>query len=93
MNCVTLVGFLATDVDFRDGMASTIIAVDRNPEEADFFRLKCFGTRAADFYDLLRDRKGKRVSVRGVLRQDIYDGPDGERKAVSVHVSEFDLLA
>ena len=94
MNCVHLIGRLATDIELRDGVASSIIAVDRDSTgfEADFFRLKADGDVAAHFKESAVG-KGRRIAIRGKLRQDIYDAIDGtERKAVSVHVDEFELL-
>lgn len=97
MNCVHLVGRLATDVDLReqDGnkTASAIIAVDRNQYEADFFRLKSYGPNAERIYEQTGGvALGRRIAVRGKLRQDIYEKDGEERKAVSIHVDEFELL-
>lgn len=95
MNCVHLIGRLATDIEFRPGpkVASAIIAVDRNDEEADFFRLKFHGEQADAIVGLADKHmacKGKWLAIRGKLRQDPYDAIDGtERKAVSIHVDEL----
>jgi single-stranded DNA-binding protein len=97
MNCVHLIGRLATDIDLRESntieVASAIIAVDRNEYEADFFRLKSYGPNAKRIYEAAGGMaKGRRIAVRGKLRQDIYEKDGEERKAVSVHVDEFELL-
>ena len=51
MNSVHLIGRLATDVDVKEvnggsKVSSFILAVDRNQEEADFFRIKAWNSQA-----------------------------------------------
>ena len=51
MNSVHLIGRLATDVEVKEvnggsKVTSFIIAVDRNAEEADFFRIKAWNSQA-----------------------------------------------
>jgi len=51
MNSVHLIGRLATDVDVKEvnggsKVSSFILAVDRNAEEADFFRIKAWNSQA-----------------------------------------------
>ena len=96
MNNVSLTGRLATDVDLRQlaggsSVASFIIAVDRNAEEADFFRVKCWNSQAEAAAENIT--KGRRVAVEGSLRQDIYDDEDGkERRAVSIVARRVEYL-
>lgn len=51
MNSVHLIGRLATDVDVKEvnggsKVSTFILAVDRNAEEADFFRIKAWNSQA-----------------------------------------------
>jgi single-stranded DNA-binding protein len=51
MNSVQLIGRLATDVEVKEvnggsKVSSFILAVDRNQEEADFFRVKAWNSQA-----------------------------------------------
>lgn len=51
MNSVHLIGRLATDVEVKEvnggsKVSSFILAVDRNAEEADFFRIKAWNSQA-----------------------------------------------
>ncbi len=60
MNSVHLIGRLATDVEVKEvnggsKVSSFILAVDRNAEEADFFRIKSLGTR--------RQRRERQIEV------------------------------
>jgi single-strand DNA-binding protein len=87
MNVVALVGRLATDVDLKnvlDGcrMASFILAVDRNAEEADFFRIKCWNDQADYASENLV--KGRRISAEGSLRQETYEQDGEDRRRVVV---------
>ena len=87
MNSVHLIGRLATDVDLKEieggsKVSSFILAVDRNAEEADFFRIKAWNSQAEAAGDHLG--KGRRIAVEGSLRQDVYEKDGEERKAVSV---------
>ena len=87
MNNITLIGRLATDVDLQSvtggsHIASFILAVDRNAEEADYFRIKCWNSQAEAAAENLV--KGRRIAVEGSLRQDIYEKDGEEPRSVSV---------
>lgn len=87
MNNVSLIGRLATDVDLKSvtggsHVASFILAVDRNAEECDFFRVKCWNSQAEAASENLV--KGRRIAVEGSLRQDTYERDGEERKTVSI---------
>ncbi len=63
MNSVHLIGRLATDVEVKEvnggsKVSSFILAVDRNAEEADFFRIKAWNSQAEAAGDHLG--KGRR---------------------------------
>ena len=95
MNQVTLIGRLATDVDIRDvtggsRVATFILAVDRNSEEADFFRIKCWNSQAEAAGDHLS--KGRRVAVEGSLRQDTYERDEEVRKSISIVARKVHFL-
>ncbi len=95
MNTVHLIGRLATDVQIKEvpggsKVSSFILAVDRNAEESDFFRIKAWNAQAEAAGDHLS--KGRRIAVEGTLRQDVYERDGEERKAVSVVVRRIDYL-
>jgi single-strand DNA-binding protein len=95
MNSVHLIGRLATDVDVKEvnggsKVSSFILAVDRNAEEADFFRIKAWNSQAEAAGDHLG--KGRRIAVEGSLRQDVYEKDGEERKAVSVVAKRLEYL-
>jgi single-strand DNA-binding protein len=95
MNSVQLVGRLATDVDIREvaggsKVCSFILAVDRNAEEADFFRIKAWNSQAEAAADHLG--KGRQIGVEGSLRQDTYEKDGEERKAVSIVARRLEYL-
>jgi single-strand DNA-binding protein len=95
MNSVHLIGRLATDVEVREvnegsKVSSFILAVDRNAEEADFFRIKAWNSQAEAAGDHLG--KGRRIAVEGSLRQDVYEKDGEERKAVSVVARRLEYL-
>lgn len=95
MNSVTLVGRLATDIDLKEvtggsKVSSFILAVDRNAEEADFFRVKAWNAQAEAAAEHLV--KGRRIGVEGTLRQDTYEKDGEERKAVSVVARRLEYL-
>lgn len=94
MNTVNLIGRVATDVDleeFRDGTAtaSFVIAVDRNAEEADFFRVKANNWLARLAVQSLA--KGKRIGIEGVLRQMTFERGD-PHTGTGIVVRRFDWL-
>jgi single-strand DNA-binding protein len=95
MNSVHLIGRLATDVEVKEvnggsKVSSFILAVDRNAEEADFFRIKAWNSQAEAAGDHLG--KGRRIAVEGSLRQDVYEKDGEERKAVSVVAKRLEYL-
>jgi single-strand DNA-binding protein len=91
MNSVHLIGRLATDVEVKEvNVSSFILAVDRNAEEADFFRIKAWNSQAEAAGDHLG--KGRRIAVEGSLRQDVYEKDGEERKAVSVVAKRLEYL-
>ncbi len=77
MNCVQLVGRMATDVDVREvtggsKVCSFIVAVDRSAEEADFFRIKAWNAQAeaaAEHLGKGTSRSGRGVAASGYLRE------------------------
>ena len=95
MNSVHLIGRLATDVDVKEvnggsKVSTFILAVDRNAEEADFFRIKAWNSQAEAAGAHLG--KGRRIAVEGSLRQDVYEKDGEERKAVSVVAKRLEYL-
>ena len=94
MNSVNLIGRMATDIEVREisggfgKVGSFIIAVDRNAEEADYFRVKVWNSQAEN--ELLQ--KGRKISVEGALRQDVYEKDGDERRAVSVVARRVQVL-
>lgn len=95
MNSVQLVGRLATEIDLKEvtggsKVSTFILAVDRNAEEADFFRVKAWNSQAEAAAENLA--KGRRIGVEGTLRQDTYEKDGEERKAVSVVARRLEYL-
>jgi len=95
VNSVHLIGRLATDVEVKEvnggsKVSSFILAVDRNAEEADFFRIKAWNSQAEAAGDHLG--KGRKIAVEGSLRQDVYEKDGEERKAVSVVAKRLEYL-
>jgi single-strand DNA-binding protein len=95
VNTVLLVGRLATDVEVKEvnggsKVCSFILAVDRNAEEADFFRIKAWNSQAEAAADHLG--KGRRIGVEGSLRQDTYEKDGEERRAVSIVARRLEYL-
>ncbi len=97
MNVVTLIGNLATDVDFKelDGdqrLAAFLLAVDRagSDAKADFVRVTVWGKQAEACARFLA--KGRRVAVDGRLRSRSWQDPDGKRRSaveVTAHTVQF----
>jgi single-strand DNA-binding protein len=84
MNCVSLVGNLATDVDLRDvgedrKVASFVLAVPRPGEDAgaEFLRITVWNKQGETCARYLT--KGKRVAVQGRVRTYSRE-EDGKRK-------------
>ncbi len=99
MNVVTLIGNLATDVDFRelDGdqkLAAFVVALDRpgSDGKADFVRVTAWGKQAEACSRFLA--KGRRVAVDGKLRSRSWQEQDGKRRsAVEVSASTVEFLS
>lgn len=80
MNRVTLIGRMARDPEIRTTsggkqVASFSIAVRRNKDEADFFRVEVWG-RAAEYVGTYLS-KGRMVAVDGRLACEKYTAKDG----------------
>ncbi len=95
MNTVQLVGRLATDPEIREiwndnKVCNFLLAVDRNSEETDFFRIKAWNSQAEAAAKYLS--KGQRVAVEGSLRQDTYEKDGVEHHAVSVIARKIEYL-
>jgi single-strand DNA-binding protein len=97
VNVVTLIGWLATDVDLRevgDGkkVASFLLAIDRpTTDEADFVWITVWERQAEVCAEHLA--KGRRVAVDGRLRSRSWETPTGEkRRAVEVVAHRVDFL-
>jgi single-strand DNA-binding protein len=95
VNSVQLIGRLATDIDIKEvtggsKVCSFLLAVDRNSEEADFFRIKAWNSQAEAAADNLT--KGRRIGVEGALRQEVYDKDGEERKSLSIVARRLEYL-
>ena len=95
VNSVQLIGRLATDIDIKEvtggsKVCSFLLAVDRNGEEADFFRIKAWNSQAEAAADNLA--KGRRIGVEGALRQEVYDKEGEERKSLSIVARRLEYL-
>ena len=95
MNSVHLIGRLATDVEGKEVSGGTkvgnfVIAVDRNANESDFFRVKAWNSQAEAAGEHLV--KGRRIAVEGSLRQDTYEKDGKEQKFVSVVAKRLEYL-
>ncbi len=99
MNVVTLIGNLATDVDFRelDGdqkLAAFLLAVDRPGADAkaDFLRVTVWGKQAEVCSRFLA--KGRRVAVEGRLRSRSWEDQEGKRRtSVEVSANSVEFLS
>ena len=95
MNSVHLIGRLATAVEVKElngdtKLGSFIMAVDRNANESDFFRIKTWNSQAEAASEHLS--KGRRIAVEGCLRQDSYEKDGKEHKVVSVVAKRLEYL-
>ncbi len=95
MNVVLLTGRLATEIESEEIIGNTvarfILAVPRNEEEDDFFRVKAWNSQAQAACAELR--KGSKVAVEGSLRQDLYTSSNGtERPAVVIMAKRIEYL-
>jgi single-strand DNA-binding protein len=99
MNCVTLIGNLATDVELKEidaerKVASFLLAVDRpgpNATNADFFRVSTWNKQAELCEQYLS--RGRQVAIDGKLRSRSWDDADGKRRtAVEVVADRVQFL-
>ena len=99
MNCVTLVGNLASDVEMKElaeerKLASFLLAVDRESADsgADFIRVVCWNRQAETCAEYLA--RGEQVAIDGRLRSRSWQDPDGKRRsAVEVVASRVQFLS
>ena len=99
MNCVTLVGNLASDVEMKElaeerKLASFLLAVDRESADggADFIRVVCWNRQAETCAEYLA--RGEQVAIDGRLRSRSWQAPDGKRRnAVEVVASRVQFLS
>jgi single-strand DNA-binding protein len=99
MNCVALIGNLATDVELKEldeerKVASFLLAVDRpgpNATTADFFRVSTWNRQAELCGQYLS--RGRQVAIDGKLRSRSWDDADGKRRtAVEVVADRVQFL-
>jgi single-strand DNA-binding protein len=99
MNCVTLIGNLATEVELKEidaerKVASFLLAVDRpgpNATSADFFRVSTWNRQAELCGQYLT--RGRQVAIDGKLRSRSWDDADGKRRtAVEVVADRVEFL-
>jgi single-strand DNA-binding protein len=86
VNCVTLVGNLASEVELRElaesrKMASFLLAVDRESADggADFVRIVCWNRQAETCAEYLA--RGNQVAIDGRLRSRSWQDPEGKRRS------------
>jgi len=99
VNCVTLVGNLASDVEMKElaeerKLASFLLAVDRESADggADFIRVVCWNRQAETCAEYLA--RGDQVAIDGRLRSRSWQDPDGKRRgAVEVVASRVQFLS
>jgi single-strand DNA-binding protein len=98
VNVVTLIGNLATDVDFRevaDGkrVANFILAVNRRTKDggADFVRIAAWDRQADLCSQYLA--KGRRVAVDGYLRSRSWEEEGKRRREVEVVARSVQFLS
>jgi single-strand DNA-binding protein len=88
VNSVTLIGNLATEVDFRElsaekRVANFLLAVERGGEGrgADFIRIVAWDAQADTCTRFLA--KGRRVEIDGRLRSRSFEDKEGKRRNVT----------
>ena len=98
MNSVTLIGNVATDVDFKQlnddkRVANFLLAVDRGENRgADYLRIVAWDKDADACARSLA--KGSRAEVNGRLRSRSYEDAEGKRRnVVEVVVTKLEPLA
>ena len=102
MNCVTLIGNLATDVELKEldaerKVASFLIAVDRpvakgdGTTTADFFKVSAWNRQAELCGQYLS--RGRQVGIDGKLRSRSWEDSEGKRRtAVEVVADRVEFL-
>lgn len=99
MNCVALIGNLATDVELKEidaerKVASFLLAVDRpgaNATTADFFRVSTWNKQAELCGQFLA--RGRQVAIDGKLRSRSWEDAEGKRRsAVEVVADRVQFL-
>jgi single-strand DNA-binding protein len=99
MNCVTLIGNLATDVELKEldserKVASFLLAVDRpgaNTTTADFFKVSTWNRQAELCGEFLS--RGRQVAIDGKLRSRSWEDAEGKRRsAVEVVATHVEFL-
>ncbi len=104
LNMVAMVGRLTRDSELRmtqsgNGILRFSIAVNRRKrtadgnweDEANFFDCSMFGKNAQTMANYLK--KGRQVAIQGELRQDRWNGQDGQaRTRVEIAVNSLQLV-
>jgi single-strand DNA-binding protein len=98
VNCVTLIGNLATDVELKElgedrAVANFVLAVNRlgANEKADFVRISVWNKQAEACSRFIS--KGQKVGVEGRLRCSQWEDDEGKkRSAVDVVASRVEFL-
>ena len=97
MNVVTLIGYLATDVELREladdrRVAGFLLAVDRpGKDEADFVWVASWDRQAEVCHRYLA--KGKRVAVDGRLRSHSWEEDGKKRSKLEVVANRVQFLS
>src|SRR5438067_4721427 len=98
MNCVNLIGNLATEVEIRElgeekKVASFVLAVDRTGRDggADFVRVSVWDRQAELCAEYLE--KGRRVAVEGRLRSRSWESEGKRRSTVEIHATRVEFLS
>ncbi len=95
MNCVTLIGNLATDVELRElgekKVSGFLLAIDRpGKDEADFVWVSAWDKQAELCHRYLT--KGRRVGVEGRLRSSSWEEDGRRRSKIEVVASRVEFL-
>ncbi len=90
-NKVILIGRTTKDPETKEKITKFDIAVNRNKEEADFFRVSCFD-KTAEFANSYV-KKGKLILVDGSLRNNSWTDKDGQKRvATEIIANKIELL-
>lgn len=94
MNNLTISGRIATDINYSElskPMATFNLAVKKNREDTDFFRVKCFND-VAQVVDRMVE-KGSRVIVIGRINLENYVGKDQQKKSyVEIIAGQIEII-